>query len=141
MTATEIRDRVCSVVAASPFRYTQARTPFSFDLQPSGELDDVFRVESTGGSEVIGGFNLTEERTDRLEIWVAKKYAGDPDQAYRRLVTDANSIRAAVIRDGVVVSGEYCVPNGDAEFTIAREPRNEFAVLRLAVPVNYETSI
>ncbi|TKS58793.1 MAG: hypothetical protein EWM73_03407 [Nitrospira sp.] len=33
MTATEIRDRVSSVVARDPFGFALSQTPFSFDLQ------------------------------------------------------------------------------------------------------------
>ena len=139
MTVDAIRARVRSVCASQPFGFTQAQTPFSFELQPSGAIDEVFRVETDGGS-VIGGFNYLEERTDLLSIWVARKYAGDPDAAYQRLLTDASSIRAAVIRDAHAVSGEYGVPAEGAGLSVQR-PGGEFAVLRLTLPVNYETFV
>lgn len=134
-----IRDRVRSVCASDPFFFTEAVTPFSFELQPSGQIDQVFRIEVTGG-EVIGGFNYTEDRTDELAIWVARKYAGHPDAAYRQLQVDITSIRAAVIRDGAETSGEYIVPNGNA-FELQREVGKEFCVVKLALPINYEAEL
>lgn len=140
ITGAEVRDRVRSVCAGDPFNFTASPTPFSFDLAPTGTIDEMFRVE-VEGLQVIGGFNYTEDRTDRLDVWVARKYAGNPETAYRRLQVDASSIRAAIIRDGVQVSGEYCVPDGDATFGMQREVGKEYAVLRLALPVNYETTL
>lgn len=139
MTIDEIRDRVTSVCCASPFKFTVAQTPFSFDLQPSGVLDQVFRIESHSEG-VLGGFNYSEERNDILQVWVARKYDANPNGAYDKLLIDASSIRAAVIRDGADVSGEYMVPDSGAGFSIQR-PGGEYAVLRLSVPVNYETDV
>ena len=137
VTGTEIRDRIASLCAAQPFAFVQAVTPFSFDLQPAGEIDQVFRIETEGGP-ILGGFNFREDRTDLMHIWIARKYDGAPDDAYQRLVTDATSIRAAVIRDGAVQSGEYVVPPDGAALSVQRDPGRAFAVLRLTVPVNYE---
>ena len=139
MTVDVIRERIQSVCARQPFGFTRAQTPFSFELQPSGGIDEVFRVE-TEASAVIGGFNYLEERTDLLSIWIARRYAGDPDATYQRLLRDANSVRAAVIRDAHQYSGEYGIPSEDAGLTIQR-PGGEFAVLRLQLPVNYETFV
>ena len=140
MTSDEIRNRIASVCASQPFSFVRAQTPFSFDLQPTGVIDEVFRTEQAA-SLVIGGFNYTEERTDLVTIWVARKHAGDPDQTYQRLLTDASSLRAAVIRDGCQVSGEYSVPNDGSAVSLQREPGREFAVLRITVPVEYETTV
>lgn len=132
-----IRDRIRSLCAGAPFDFLPARTPFDFDQQPTGEIDATFRVTSDGIG-VIGGFNFTEERTDLVHIWVARKLAGDPDAAYRALQVDISSLRAAVIRDGVSTSGDYHVPDEGAGFQIDHSPGREFAVLRLDLPVNYE---
>lgn len=137
-TGDVIRDRVSSVVASSPFSFIEARTPFDFDSQPSGEIDQVFRIESEG-AVIIGGFNYTEERSDLLTIWLARKHNGDSPAMYRTLVTDVSSLRAAVIRDGLVQSGDYCVPDEGAGFSVAHDAGREFAVLRLTLPVNYES--
>jgi len=140
MTATEIRDRVSSVVARDPFGFLLSQTPFSFDLQPAGEIDRVFRIESESAG-VVGGFNYSETRTDLVQIWVARAYQADPEATYRSLVTDASSLRAAVIRDAHQISGEYLVPDEGAGVSVQREAGRAFAVLRVTVPVNYETTV
>lgn len=138
MTPDVLRDRVSSVVAVLGF--TQAQTPFSFELQPSGQIDRVFRVELSAGT-VIGGFNYTEERTDVAAIWLARTHNGTPSETYRTLVSDVSSVRSAVIRDGLQVSGDYLVPDDGFDWEIQREPGSAFAVLRLTVPLNYETTV
>jgi hypothetical protein len=140
MTNDTIRDRIASVCAGTDFGFTRAQTPFSFELQPSGSIDEVFRIE-TEANQVIGGFNYSEERTDLMHIWLARKHHADPEVTYDQLLIDATSLRAAIIRDGCQDSGEYSIPAQGAEATIAREPKSEFAVLRLTVPVNYETTV
>jgi len=140
MTADVILDRIASVCAGTPFEFHQAVTPFSFDLQPSGQVDRVFRLEY-GDGPILGGFNFAEERNDRVTIWVARKYNGDAPAAYKALVTDATSLRASIIRDGIVDSGEYFVPDDGNAQQIVRQPNAEFAVLRLQLPVNYEVTI
>lgn len=132
-----IRQRVSSVCVT--LSLVPSQTPFSFELQPTGGLDRAFRIESEQ-QDVIGGFNYSEERTDLLRIWVARKYAGDPETAYQTLLKDVNSIRAAVIRDGVQSGGDYIVPNG-GDYTMQRTPGQEYAVLRLALPVNFEATV
>lgn len=134
-----IRERVTSVLSKHPFQFVQSETPFDFDLQPNGLLDRAFRIESDGG-EVIGGFNYSEERDDILSIWVARKHAARPEATYQTLVTDASSIRAAVIRDGAQDSGEYHVPDDGAGMSIERDPAQNYAVMRVTVPVNYMTT-
>lgn len=140
MTIDTIRTRIASICAKSPFSFTQAKTPFSFELQPTGEIDKVFRLE-VQAPHVIGGFNFTEERTNQITIWLARKHAGDPEAVYRQLLDDMEALRAAVIRDGAVTSGEYMVPDEGAGMSIQRESGKEFAVLRLTIPVNYETTV
>jgi len=139
-TIAVLRDRIASVCARSPFTLTQAATPFDFDLQPTGQIDGVFRLTSEAG-DVIGGFNYSEERTDRVEIWIARKQAASPGGAYRLLLADATSIRAAVIRDGVTGGGDYHVPPDGAGMSINHDPGREYAVLRLTLPINYEATV
>lgn len=138
MTPDILRDRVTSVCAT--LGYTQAQTPFSFELQPSGEIDQVFRVEGEAMT-VRGGFNFTEERTDLLTVWVARKHHAQPNEMYRTLTRDVSSIRAGVVRDGCQTSGEYTVPDDGFEWAIQRESGNGFAVVQVALPVNYDTTL
>jgi hypothetical protein len=132
-----LRDRATSVCAGLGF--VQAQTPFDFELQPTGAIDGVFRLEVQSGS-VIGGFNFSEERTDLITVWVARKQSADPTAAYGLLVTDATSLRAAVIRDGHA-SGEYFVPAEGAVWDVAHEDGREYAVLELTIPANYEAEV
>lgn len=134
-----VRDRIASVCAGAPFQFVEAETPFDFTLQPTTQIDQVFRITAESES-VIGGFNYTEERTDRIEIWVARKQAGAPNTAYTTLVTDASSLRAAIIRDGATGGGDYIVPDGTA-FSLQHDTGHEYAVLRLHIPVNYEAVV
>lgn len=140
MTGDVVRDRVASVCASSPFGFAQSATPFSFGLQPTGEIDQVFRIESQSRG-IIGGFNYSEERTDALSIWLARKHYGAPEQAYRTLQQDASSLRAAVIRDGLQDGGDYGVPGDGAGVQITQDAGREFAMLRLTMPVNYEAEV
>jgi hypothetical protein len=134
-----IRDRVTSVCVGTPFFYTHAQTPFSFDLEPSSGMAACCRIEASIGS-VIGGFNYSEERTDALTIWLARAHQQRPTETYQDLLTDANSIRSAVIRDGAA-SGEYFVPADGASGTPEQETGREYAVLRMTLPVNYEAVV
>lgn len=138
-TLTDIRDRVSSVCASSPFDFVQAQTPFDFDLQPSGSIDGVYRIEADSGG-VIGGFNYSEERTDLLTIWLARKQTAEPQEMYRQFATDITSLIAAVLRDGDV-SGMYFVPPDGRVWDLAHETGREYAVAELTIPVNYETEI
>ncbi len=135
-----IRDRVTSLVAASPFSLSLAQSPFDFDTQPSGTIDEAFRVQAEFG-EVIGGSAFTETRVDLLRIWVARLNTDDPKAAYRSLVTDQRSLTAAVVRDGATGGGDYNVPDSGRGWLIEQKPGQEFAVLRLTLPVDYEAQL
>ena len=54
--------------------------------------------------------------------------------------TSCDETSAALVRDGDQVSGEYTVTEG-ADLEITHTPGEEFAVGRLAVPLNYEVSL
>jgi hypothetical protein len=134
-----VRDRIASVCASAPFDFLEAETPFDFSLQPTTQIDQVFRLTSESDF-VVGGFAYTEERQDTVEIWVARKQAGAPRTAYTALLTDVSSLRAAIIRDGATGGGDYTVPDG-AGFSVQHDDGQEYAVLRLTVPVNYEAEV
>lgn len=138
--ADEIRNRIASVCAGDTFQMTPAATPFSFEQQPSTTIDAVFRIESETAS-VIGGFNFSEERTDLMRLWVARRQAADPEQTYQRLQADARSLRAAVTRDGCEGGGDYGIPDAGDGALITHDRGQEFAVLRLTIPVSYEADL
>jgi hypothetical protein len=132
-----IRDPVPRSAPARPFAFIgeavdAVRLP---ETTLTGEIDRRFGSRAKTAS-VIGGFNYSEERTD-----LARRVGGA--QAMRRAgndvsaaLTDASSLRAAVIRDGAS-DGDYSVPDG-AAFNTNTTVGQEFAVLRLTVPVNFE---
>ncbi len=132
-------DRLNSLCASDPFQLVQAISPFDFDQQPTGQIDQVFRITAeTQG--VIGGFRFSEERTDLFTIWLARKHNAAPQAAYAALVTDVRDLFAAIVRDGAIGGGDYAVEDGDAA-SFEHEPGLEFAVARLAVPINYEAQL
>ena len=139
-TVEAIRDRVCSLLVTTPFAYVEAVTPFSFDLQPEGVIDQALRIETEFG-DVIGGMGYAETRVDLLRLWVARLHADDPRAVYRTLLTDATSIAAAVVLDGATGGGDYHVPDEGRGWQIQQQPGQAFAVLRLTLPVDYEAQL
>ena len=135
-----ILNRLNSLCATAPFSWTQSVSPFDFTHQPSTNIDEVFRVELEGKTpHVVGGFNFSEERTEVFLVWVARLLNADPQAAYRLLTTDVTSLTSAITRDGAG-AGDYAVLDG-AGATIDHKKGDEFAVARLALPINYETTL
>ncbi len=140
-TPLAIRNRLTSLCTSAPFSLTPAITPFDFTKQPSGQIEGVFRITLEGDPKPIGGFNFTEERTDRVDIWIARKQGADAQATYATCLTDAADLRAAIVRDGAQASGEYAVPDAGAGLRIEHEPNAMYAVLRLSLAVNYEVDL
>lgn len=134
-----IVSRLNSLCAAAPFVFGSSVSPFDFNHQPSGNIDQVSRV-TVEGQSVIGGLNFSEERTDLVTIWVARKQTAAPQAAYRLLVVDVTSMTAAVTRDGATGGGDYAVLDGGG-VSFEHEDGREFAVARLSLPINYETQL
>jgi hypothetical protein len=134
-----IIDRVRSLLVTS-LSYTESQTPFSFDQQPTGAIDGAVRIVDRN-QRVVGGMRYSEERFDQLEIWVARKLNNAPTSAKRFLTRDMHSITTAVVRDGHQVSGEYCVPDEGRTHETRAEAGAEYALLRMVLPVNYETEL
>lgn len=139
MDRTTILERVTSVCATPAFGFRQAVSPFDFDVQPSGFIDAVFRVE-VASQAVVGGLSYAEERTDRVTIWVARKQGASPLLAYTQLVTDVTSLYSAVIHDGATGGGDFAVLDG-TEMDVTHRDGQEFAVGRMALPINYEVTV
>lgn len=138
-TLDAIVDRARSVTAA--LGYHEAQTPFDFSLQPDGAIDTCFRIVDSGAQRIVGGFRYSETRVDRITVWVARKYAGEPTQAKRLLTRDMHSITAGIVRDGHEDSGEYAVPDDGRVHEIRAEPGATYAVLQMTVPVDYESQL
>jgi hypothetical protein len=138
-TRADVFARLTSLCAGDPFRLIRAVSPFDFDVQPTGQIDQVFRITAQT-QDVIGGFNYTEERTDLFTIWVARKQNAEPHTAYALLIRDVSSLTSAIIHDGCTGGGDFHVPDG-GEATIQHDDGQEFAVARLALPINYEAQV
>jgi hypothetical protein len=136
LTIDTIVDRVSSICAGAPFHFTAAATPFDFNQEPTGVMEGCFRVLSASQS-IIGGFNYREERTDQIQIWVARSHHGDPVATLRRLLTDVSSLRSAVIHD----DGDFFVPIGGQGWGVEQQAGQAFAMLRFSIPVNYEVTV
>jgi hypothetical protein len=137
-TLDAITDRVRSLTVG--LGYTESQTPFSFDQQPTGTIDGAIRIIDRN-QRVVGGLRYSEERTDQLEIWVARKLNAEPTTAKRTLTRDMHSITAAVVRDGHQVSGEYSVSDDGRTHETRAEQGAEYALLRMVLPVNFETEL
>lgn len=138
-TLDAIVDRVRSLTTT--LGYIETQTPFSFDQQPAGAIDACLRIVERSGQGAIGGFKLSETRQDVLQIWVARKTAGEPTTAKRLLTRDMHSITAAVVTDGAFTSGEYAVLDAGRIHELRAEPGAEYAVLQMTVPVDYESQL
>lgn len=135
-----IEQRAASICAGQPFAFIQAQDPFSFTLQPTGAIDQVFRIDAADVS-VIGGTNYSETRMGQLRIFVARKQNANPTTAKRTLLTDAQSLTAAITRDGVEGGGDYDVLDNGRGCQVQHDIGKEYAVLRLTIPVNYEAQL
>jgi hypothetical protein len=141
LTGDVVLDRVRSLCVSAPFNFTEATSWASFDLQPTTNIDAVFRILPLASQVVIGGFAYTEDRTDSMQIWLARKRNGDYDAVRRTLLRDVHSLTAAVVRDGATTSGDYHVPDAGRGHVIADVPTAEYVTLRLTLPINYETQL
>jgi hypothetical protein len=135
-----IVDRVRSLCQATPFNYVESRKFDSFDLQPVGAFDGVFRVESQS-QQPRGFMNYAEECTDLLTVTVSKATNNDYDGTRRALLKASRSITAAVVRDGAQTSGLYNVPDQGRTWNVIPTPTGAYCELRLTLPVNYEASL
>lgn len=89
-----------------------------------------------------GLIGYIEERTDSVDLDVIRAVNADYDLTRRRLLKDATSLTAAIIRDGHVTSGgEYTVPDEGRSQQIVGEKGASFLTLRLTLPANYEVTV
>jgi hypothetical protein len=127
LTLPPVWDRINSVVARTPFAFTQAREPFSFELQPATNLDQVYRVDAEL-TETIGYIGPAQCEEWAVTIWLARMHQGKPQTAYRRLQVDCTSLASAWLDDAL--AGDYNVdgfrssvalpPEGDAPYLVGQ---------------------
>ncbi len=135
-----ITGRVSSICQTVPFQFVEAISPFDFAQQPTTQIDQVFRIEA-GDVAVFGGLNYSETRIGQIRLFVARKQKGAPQDAYELLMGDANALVAAVTHDGATGGGDYDVQDQGRGFAIQHDKGQEYAVLRLTLPVNYEAEL
>lgn len=135
-----IVDRVRSLCVASPFTWTEAVSSEAFTLQGIGSSDQVFRVKARGGA-VRGGTGFSEERTESVDVEVIRQINTDYDATRRALFRDANSLVAAIVRDGHEDGGDYAVPDAGRTYDVSGQPGVSYLTLRLTVPINYEATV
>jgi len=138
LTADVIVDRVRSIVTSHPFNFAEAESWASFDLQPDTNIDGVVRIPPMVSQFVSGGFDFTEDRTDSMQIWVARTRNGDYDQVRRLLARDVHSLTSAIMRDGAITSGDYDVRDGGRGHAIAEDRGQVYVALRLTLPINFD---
>lgn len=141
LTADAVVDRVRSICVGSPFEFIEANSWSAWDLQPSTSDDRVFRIMPPSSQNVLGGFAFAEDRTDSMQIWVARRTAADYTAVRRALLRDMHSLTAAIVRDGAIASGDYNVPDAGRGHAIQEERGLEFTSLRLTLPINYEAQL
>ena len=131
--------RLNSLCATAPFELVQTASPFDFDHQPSGAIEGAFRITAEH-QDVLGGLAYSEDQTDLMTIWVARRHTAGAVGAYDRLLTDVTSLRGAIVRDGSVGGGDFHVPDGGS-VSVEQTNGQEFAVARMAIPINYEVQL
>jgi len=142
ITADVIVDRIRSVCAGVPFGMVEAVAWTTFELQPTTNLDNVFRIPPPSSQRAIPMFGYAEERTDSVQIWLARKHNQDFDGVRRALTQTVHSLTAAITRDAFQDSGEYNVPSDGRGHSIFLDRRtDEFLTLRLTLPVNYDAQL
>jgi hypothetical protein len=142
LTADVIVDRIRSICVASPFGFSEAPTWNSFDQVPTGAIDGSFRVPPPASQRVNGRFDYVEDRTESVQIWVARKHGMDYGAVRQALLRDVHSLTSAVVRDAHQESGDYAVLDGGRGHAISPEDQTkEYITLRLTLPVYYEAQL
>jgi len=141
MSADEIVDRVRSICVAEPFAYAEAPSWDSFNEVPTTAIDRTFRIPPPSSQRNVGRFSYIEDRTDSMQVWVARKYSGDFDAVRRELLIDVNSLTSAIMHDAYQASGDYSIPDEGRGHAIAAVPKGEYVTLRLTLPLTYEVHL
>lgn len=141
-TLDAIIDRVRSICFDLPFEYreTEQLDDEAFEAHPEGAIDGAFKVEGQS-QQVRGQFNYMEERTDLVTVSVARAINSNYDPVRRELTRAAHSLTAAIVRDGVEVSGLYGVVDRGTVRKVTANAALTYLTLRVTLPVNYEAQL
>jgi hypothetical protein len=118
--------------------YALSKEPFSFDLQPDSQLEDVCRLEgSLEGYEGYTGGDQLERWT--CTVWLARKAKKDSYAAKRALDLSISSLTAAVAADET--AGDYHV--GEDVTATVRLPGDDlgYVVASVALPIELERNL
>lgn len=140
LTADVIVDRVRSICASVPFEFIETDWD-TFDRQPATNIDAVFRIPPPKSGTTIGGFAYAEDRTDVLQIWVARKHNQNFVDVRQTLIRDVHSLTAAIVRDGTSTLGDYSVPDDDRSHEFGIDDGSEYVTLALTLPINYDAQL
>lgn len=135
LTGDAIVDRVRSLCVTLGFG--EAIRWDTYADQPTTSIDQCFRVLPLRSGTVAGGFDFYEDRTDVLDIWIARKHGGNYDTVRRVLLQDVHSLTSVVARD----SDDYHVMDAGRSHAITADKGAEFCTLRLSLTVNYDAQL
>jgi hypothetical protein len=137
---TSLRARITDLVTTPPWPYTLAPTPDGTTDVPVDALDASIQIEVVSG-DVQGAMGMYETRVDDLVLTVTRLQRGAPQACYDALLTDVNSLSAAIIRDGALNGGDFHVPDAGRGFAVSHTPGAAWSRVRLTLPVDYEVDL
>ena len=131
---TDALERLDAILTGEPFGFRETEEPFGFDRQPSQGLDRSYCL-LPGRARVGGLIGMQQAEVVPVTIRIARLVRRDANGAVRAVLTDCNSLCAAISRDGVF--GDY---NADVQPGEVREPgpSDEHVVGELMAVVDYE---
>lgn len=138
MTSAEILNRISSICEGPVFGFVEAVSWVDFDLQPESNIDGVYRIPPPSSQGSLGGFGYREDRTESIQVWVARKHNGDYRAAAQLLMQDVHSLTSAIVRDAHEVSGDYGITDEGRGHAIADVPGADYLTMRLTLPINYD---
>ena len=137
MTTDTVVGRISTIIASAPYSMLRADEPFSFDLQPSQNLDQVFCLLAES-DEVTAYLGYAQAQIDRLTIRLARKINSDPHGTVSQLYLDVHSLASTIIRDGT--AGDYNAVV--RSWTIPHpQDRDNFAVAEIEVLADYDRAL
>ncbi len=137
---TSIVGRVTSILTAPTFGFTRSVVPDTFDHQPTTNIDGVFTIVAKS-QRTNGLMGLHDTRVDRITVRLARKLVSDQYETRKGMRNTANSIHAAVVRDGALLGGDYAVLDDWTWQDKAPVTGAEFGELEVQIPVDYETDL
>lgn len=142
ITIVDILDRIRAICSGPVFGFTEAPSWVSFDLVPSLAMNGTFRIPPPSSQSTKGRFDFSEERTESVQIWVARPVNSDYPAVREQLLEDRDALIAAIVRDAFQVSGDYNVPSEGRGYVIQPERTDtNYVSLRLTLAVNYDAQL